>query len=438
MNDANYDINMISMICSSNFLTIITEVFKIFGSMIGLGLINWKLAAFVLIFIPVKILIMIITNKIRTIRYEEILQNSKDINRWQNDNYEGVTEIKLWNLYKVKENEYDSLLLNNTKIMKKLYRLDALDVLLQGFVESGMINILYLLSGMLIWGNELTIGHMFSFLTYSNSLLQTITIFSSIKMQISQVSPSIKSYEEFLDYEEEKSKKEVVLKKIQTIEFQDVCYAIDDKVILDHISFRIEAGDRIGIYGENGSGKSTITKMILRFIEPDSGVIKINDLDIASYSLPAYRERFSVMSQEVFLFNTSISENILMYQNLEYDKKSKLYQKLLSFTKKFPQKENTIVGTDGNFLSGGEKQRIALLRAISRRTNVLIFDEATSNCDTETESYIKSYLLKPDFNITIVITHDFEQLKNFNKIILLNKGQIERKGEFSEIKEAIP
>jgi len=200
--------------------------------------------------------------------------------------------------------------------------------------------------------------------------------------------------------------------------------AFENNVILKDINFELNRGEKIAFIGENGSGKSSCVNLIERLIEPTSGKIYINDIDISDFNIINYRSNIRVVNQTIHLFNKSIRENVLLghFNNEEINNKEKLFD----FIEDLSQGWETNIGVGGNKLSGGEKQKIALARALHKHAKILILDEATSAYDKQSKEMFNDMFLEKNYgDISIFVTHDNTLLKNMDKIIKFKEGKIE-------------
>ena len=203
-------------------------------------------------------------------------------------------------------------------------------------------------------------------------------------------------------------------------------------MIFDDLNFKIEHGNFLGIVGQTGSGKTTIIKLLLRFYDTKSGNIKIGNQNITNLTLKNLRENIGYVSQEIFLFDGTIKENIC-YPDLNFNQENfnMACQKSQAneFIDKLPNKDNTLIGERGQKLSAGQKQRIAIARAIYKNPPIIIFDEATSAVDNETELLIQKALNDiAKERTTIVIAHRLSTVRNANNIIVIDQGKIIESG----------
>jgi len=431
LTDANADINNISRICSSDVVGILIEFITIIGYVIGLSILNWKLTLLVLLIIPVKVLISNVSGKAVEKKMTELLEIQKQISRWQNDTYPGVNEIKNWNLYSHVEGEFAALSTKREKIDTQMSVVMALDSFLKGGSEKILMVALYAYAATQIWNGSFSIGTFFAFIQYSAWIFAPIDVISGLKLVLGNVIPSAKSYIEFHNRDEENfsSKNKEILNPSE-IRFEHVSFGYSKNQILRDFSLTIKRGEKVAIVGANGSGKSTIVNLLLRYYSPSAGAITFDDDNVVGYDLKKYRDYFSVMGQDVFLFNTSVENNINMF---DIGTSSVGEHEFLSYVDNLPEKGKTIVGFNGSSLSGGEKQRIALARAIAKDAKILILDEATSNCDVATEAIFNDVIDKVNCDYIICITHNFELIKDFDRIIILDEGRIIADGNFQQL-----
>lgn len=221
--------------------------------------------------------------------------------------------------------------------------------------------------------------------------------------------------------------------KLESIEFKNVSFGYNSsRLVLNDVSFSLEAGKTIGIVEETGSGKSTISSLLFKFYDVNSGKILINDVDIQSLDSNSLYKLLGIVPQDVTLFNVSIYENILFgrpsAQKEEVEEAIKLAH-LEPFLKKLPDHYDTIVGERGLKLSGGEKQRIAIARVLLKRPALYVFDEATSSLDLKTEEIIMNNIapiLKK--STSFIIAHRLSTVVNADEILVLHNGVVQERG----------
>ena len=221
------------------------------------------------------------------------------------------------------------------------------------------------------------------------------------------------------------------------IEFKDVYFGYDDYSVINGVSFTAKQGEITALIGSSGSGKTTLTKLAARFWDIDRGKILIGGEDISKVDPETLLKNFSIVFQDVTLFNSSIKDNIKIGKKDATDEeivRAAKIAKCYEFINKMPEGIDTLIGENGQRLSGGERQRISIARAILKDAPIILLDEATASLDVENESLIQealSELIKE--KTVIVIAHRLRTIRNANKIVLLNAGKIEAVGTDDEL-----
>lgn len=443
MSEIFQDIANISSLTDTQFLTSFVNLFKIFAGLAALFYINPKLTLVMLASIPIKVLISGFFYKKQMSIYQSLMNLQSFFSAWLGDAISGIVEIRMWGiignrLAKLKLN-LDESMERKSKLMLFGYTDNFLGSFMTMFFNCG----LYLYGALLIQKNEITFGGLVSFISYSSLVFEPIGIISYLITQLSSVRPAFERFLTFLKTDAEVDKPDAVelpsYNVINQISFEDVSLTYDSKKVLNRLNFTINQGEKIAIIGLNGSGKSSIVNLLLRFYEPTEGKIKVNDRDISDYTFESYRSIWSVMNQEFYLFNDSISSNINLSGENSISEVADSCKKAGAdlFVSNLPNQLDTVVGYNGSKLSGGQRQKIALARTLARpNTKILLLDEATSNYDYYSEQVFNDELLSSDrYLMTIIITHRPEILKKFDRIIYLDKGEVIGIGSFQELYE---
>ena len=233
-----------------------------------------------------------------------------------------------------------------------------------------------------------------------------------------------------------KNDEEVIL-TTDDIEFNNVSFAYEQDVVLKNISCKFNANEMTGIVGKSGSGKSTLMNLIARFWEVSDGEICLGNVNINEISATKFYEKFSMVFQNVYLFNDTIYNNLTLGRegaSIEIVKEACQKARCLDFIEELPMGFDTVIEEGGDSLSGGEKQRIAIARAILKDTPIILLDEATASIDVENEAYIKEAINELVRNKTlIVIAHKLASIRQADKIVLLKEGKISEVGTHEEL-----
>jgi ATP-binding cassette subfamily B protein len=271
----------------------------------------------------------------------------------------------------------------------------------------------------------------------------------NVKYSFANMLPSARRLFDFLDTNECEEKKLLVMNNseidIQStngeIEFEDVNFSYEEggKKILQQISFKIAKGEKVAIIGSNGSGKTTMINLLLRFYKPQKGRILVDGININTIKLTEYRRLVSAVTQNPYLFNTTILNNILMkkaYSKKEYDE-ALLYSQSGDFVSIHDDcKQN--IGNNGVMLSGGQKQKLAIARALYKNSKILILDEATANFDIASEENLFKAIQNTFVEKTIIyITHKINILKYVDRVIWLEKGKVHYIGTYDDLCETM-
>ncbi|SHH62791.1 ABC transporter ATP-binding protein [Sporanaerobacter acetigenes] len=430
INSLQMDVSNVSAITDRFMAVNISYIFRVISGVAGLIIISWKLTIIVLAMAPIKYFTVLTLSKRKGKKTEELIENYRDFSAWFDDNIGGVKEIKLWNLYNKRYKTFEKKQKNILKISKESTMLDTWNVFYEIMLEWSVTGLLYILGGILIVNGSLTIGGVFAFLSYSSYVTGPISSILNIRYFFSRIFPSAKRFFSFLDMEEETNFENSIEVKneSQNIQFKNVSFSYEEnREVLKNINFVFSKGEKVAIIGANGSGKTTILDLLLRFIEPSSGEICIGDKNINQISIAKYRSLFSVVSQEPYLFHDTVLNNINLDGNAGKEKVEKACRQsgASEFINKLPKKENSKIGKNGARLSGGEKQKIAVARAIVKYSPIVILDEATSGYDVESDSYLHDVILNELKNKSVImITHRYDNLEGMDKVYRLSEGRL--------------
>lgn len=421
---------------------LITNIITLVGVLIILVFINPLLALLVCIPIPFIALLSIVLRKIR--KYFKVGQTKiAELNAVLQDNFSGMKEIQVFNkqeyeLEKVSEKseEYSSALI------KALFYSGILNPAVN-FISSIGTVIVLIAGPLLAIKTGLSISEVVAFLLYLNLFYTPISTLTRVVEDMQQALAGAERVFEVLDTDpdiKDKPQAKKVGKLTGSIEFQNVSFSYKGDIpVLDNISFKVKQGQMIALVGPTGVGKTTVSALIARFYDPDSGKILMDGIDIKDITLESLRNQLSIVLQDVFLFNGTIAENIAygchnstQEQIEEAAKTAYIHEYIMSL----PEKYETVIGERGVRLSGGQKQRISIARSVLRNSPVLILDEATSAVDTETETEIQKAINKIAGTRTlIVIAHRLSTVKRADKIIVLENGKIAEEGQHDELLE---
>ena len=436
------DVGMITNLVSTAILNFFKDSLTLIGLLSVMFYQNWKLSLFAIIMIPLASIaartlgkrIGKVTNQqmikagTLTSYLIEIFKNHKLMKIFQKEEYE-----------KKRANEYiHDLKETSKKISEVFVRASPIMEFLTGI----MIAFLIYLSAKLISNSELEVSNFFSFLAAMMLAYQPVRSLATLNISIQQglsgarrVLPIIDDVPEIIESEDSK---ELIVDKGQ-IKFKDIKfeYYKDQKGILRSINLDIPGKKMTALVGHSGAGKSTILNLIPRFYNANYGDITIDNQSIYSSTIFSLRKNISLVSQDTTLFDDTIKNNIAYAKSDVTDEEIVAAAKFSyshEFIDKLPNKYETIIGENGIRLSGGEKQRLSIARAMIKKSPIILLDEATSSLDAETEDKIQkaiSFLTKG--RTTIVIAHRLSTILNSDKIYVIDRGEVVGKGKHEDL-----
>ncbi len=434
------DINTFENLIAHAIPDLITNIVTLIGVLVILIIINPMLALLVCIPIPFIALLSVVLRKIR--KYFKVGQAKvAELNAVLQDNFSGMKEIQVFNkqeyeLGKVSEKSQE----HSSALIKALFYSGILNPAVN-FISSIGTVIVLIAGPLLALKTGLSISEVVAFLLYLNLFYTPISTLTRIVEDMQMALAGAERVFEVLDTEpdiKDTPQAKKVGKLSGAIEFKNVVFSYKDNIpVLDDISFKIRSGQMIALVGPTGVGKTTVSAIIARFYDPNSGQVLMDGIDIKDMTLESLRNQLSIVLQDVFLFNGTIAENIAYgckdatrEQIEEAAKTACIHDYIVSL----PEGYETVIGERGVRLSGGQKQRISIARSVLRNSPILILDEATSAVDTETETEIQRAINKIAGTRTlIVIAHRLSTVKRADKIIVLENGKIAEEGQHEEL-----
>ena len=442
ISNLTFDVTKITQLLTDALLSVFKDSLTLFGLMFVMFYQNWKLSLIALVMIPLaSIMARTLGKRIRKVTTEaqeksgflttyliEIFKNHKLIKIFQREKYENNRADKYIDALKEKEKKIAIVFVRSTPIMETLTGI--------------MIAILIFYSGKLILNNEIGIGNFFSFLAAMMLAYQPVRSLATLNLAVNQGISAAKRILPIID-----NKKHIVDNKDSSplklskgnVKFLNVSFKYNNKEghVLNSINLNIEGGRMTSLVGHSGAGKSTILNLIPRFYDRVSGDILIDGSSIYTATISSLRKNISLVSQDTTLFDDTIKNNIA-YASPDSEDKDIIEAAKLSFSEEFinklPNKYNTLIGENGVRLSGGEKQRLSIARAMLKKSSIVLLDEATSSLDAETENKIQeaiNYLTKN--RTTLVIAHRLSTILNSDKIYVIDNGKVIDEGKHEDL-----
>ncbi|MDC0442519.1 ABC transporter ATP-binding protein/permease [Candidatus Pelagibacter sp.] len=436
------DVSMITNLVSTVILNLFKDSLTLLGLLSVMFYQNWKLSLIAIIMIPLaSIAAKSLGKRIGKVTTQqmdnagilnsyliEIFKNHKLIKIFQKETYE-----------KNRANNYISKLKESSRKINVVFqRASPIMELLTGI----MIAFLIFYAAKLIAKNELEVSNFFSFLAAMMLAYQPVRSLATLNISIQQGLSGARRVLPVIDdvpiIKDENYSKELIIKNgeinFENVEFK---YSKNENNILNSINLNIPGQKMTALVGPSGAGKSTILNLIPRFYNAQNGEVKIDDQSIYNSTIYSVRKNISLVSQDTTLFDDTIKNNIA-YANLNASQNEIIeaakYSFADEFIEKLPNKYDTIIGENGVRLSGGEKQRLSIARAILKKSPIILLDEATSSLDAETEDKIQkaiNFLTKG--RTTIVIAHRLSTILNSDKIYVIDRGEVVGKGKHEDL-----
>ena len=428
-----------------NFINILARFLQNVGTLLAILVIN----PIVFIYVSLCICISTIIENHRANEYSKRknknLKTADNLSGFIGELVRGSKDIKMLNTEKVFMHEFtkkvqkynqekNEIMINSTSyilfsnIIENVYSF-ALMILLVIFIERELLSITF---GIVLYNYYSSVKYL---PTTLGGLLNYIKEFNISSSRIQEIISG-------KDFQKETFGDKHIDKIDGNFEFNNVEFSYDTNKVLKGIDFKINSGETVAFVGKSGAGKSTIFNLICKLYNAQSGSIKIDGIDINELDKDSIRGNITIISQDPYIFNMSIKENLkIVKKDLTEEEMIKACKKacLHDFVETLPDKYDTIIGEDGVMLSGGQKQRLAIARALVQNTKIILFDEATSSLDNETQEKIQKAIenMKDKYTI-LIIAHRLSTIKNAERILYLDKGKIIAEGTHRQLMRNCP
>ena len=442
ISNLTYDVLHITNLLSNGILNLFKDSLTLIGLLTVMFVQNWKLSLIAIILIPIASTAARSLGKRMGKVTTEAQEKSGFLTRYLVELFKNHKLTKIFQKEKYETNRANDYLNQlkekNKKIGIVIVRISPIMEVLTGF----MIAILIFYSGKLIASDELSVNNFFSFLAAMMLAYQPVRSLSTLNIIVNQGLSAAGRILPVVDtknlIKNSENAKDIDIKNAN-IKFKNIIFSYNksDGEVLKSINLDFEGGKMTSLVGHSGSGKSTILNLIPRFYDCKNGDITIDNQSIYNVTIHSLRKSISLVSQETTLFDDTIKNNI-KYANLDATDQEIYEAAKLSycdeFINKLSNKYETLIGEDGVRLSGGEKQRISIARAMLKKSSIILLDEATSSLDSETETKIQDALkILTKNKTTIVIAHRLSTVLNSNNIYVIDSGKMVDKGKHEEL-----
>jgi len=438
----NTDISEVQSVLTDAAFAFVTNVFVLLATVGFLVWLNWKLFAVSLLVVPLQLYGVYKVRPLMVDETRQVRELNAAISSFLVESLSAIKFVKLFTAEGVQLRRLGGL---GEKFVAIVTRFEMLGYL--GSTAStattflgGALTTLY--GGYLVIQGQMTIGGLIAFSAYQSRAFSPLQVLMDLYLRIERAGVSLDRIFEFLDLGREQAEQAGQGLRLPDlrgeIAFQDVSFAYTaNEPVLHEVSFPAPAGGRLTILGPSGTGKTTVADLLARLYEPDSGVILLDGHDLRDYDLAWLRSQIVIVSHEPFLFHASLAEN-LRYASPEASLQEVTAAAkavgLHEFIASLPQGYDTVVGERGARLSAGQKQRIALARAVLKRPQILVLDEALSGLDMVSEAGVREALdALMAGRTTITVTHRLSSLREDDAVIVLDKGRVVWEGRYGEL-----
>ena len=425
---------------SSVFIVLTRDTMIVIGLTIVLLYLNWQLSLIVVLMFP---LLSMLSRYYRN-RLEHVIADSqKSIGTMNNiiaEVHQGHRVVKLFGGQKQAANRFDAINSTIVRLSKKITQATAARSPFSEFIASSALAVVIFTA---LWQSQkgyTTIGEFMAFIVAMLQMLSPIKSLANVSIPMQTMFLAADGVCEFLDTPPEQDKGTLMPQHIKgSLSFRniDVEYRSDGIKALDNFNLYIRQGERIALVGRSGSGKSTVVNLLPRFVEPSAGNICIDGTDIADIKLDYLRAQFALVSQDVFLFDDTLFENV-RYSRPDASESEVLSAlqaaNLQSLIDSSPLGLHQHIGANGSKLSGGQRQRVAIARAVLKDAPILLLDEATSALDNESERLVQQALERLMENRTsIIVAHRLTTIESADRIIVMDGGKIIEQGTHDQL-----
>lgn len=445
LNRFTVDATQVTQNATEVITTVVKEISVIFGILFLLLFLSWQLTLIIIVVFPPSILVgRFFARRLRKINRQNIDVNAV-LTQIIREGIDGSRVIKLFNGVRSENERFDRV---NSSLRHQAMKIATAEVAMSPLTQWILsISVAFVIALALNQSKDgsLTVGTFIAYITALAQVFDPIKRLTHITAKAQRMMMATESVFKLIDSPKEVSRSSRDLKfgPNSEIEFRNVCFSFPDTQAnaLDGISFKVKAGQTVAFVGRSGAGKTTLMNLIPRFIEPTSGSVLIDGVELQDYDLVSLRNQMALVGQNVFLFDGTLAENIAYGSNSEASTDEiEIVVKaanLDGFVKSLPEGLQTMVGENGAWISGGQRQRIAIARALLKNVPLLLLDEATSALDNESEKLVQESLDSlMQGRTTFVIAHRLSTIKNADVIYVMDNGRVIESGTHEKLMQS--
>lgn len=430
--------NMYEMF-TSVMVTLFNDILRLAGILVVLYLLNVRLALVMSVFVPLALILTLAFSRLAREKFRAIRSQLSRINSFVQESVSGIPIIQLFGRQQHWQEKFDELSGEYLDRTLKQIRLFAAFMPLTELMSWTAVALILLYGGHLVIGRSLTIGELIAFIAYMRLFFQPLR---ELAQKYSIVQSALASAERIFDMLDTKREIIEIDEPVQlksatgAIEFSSITFGYDPaEPVIRGLDLNITPGETVAVVGPTGSGKSTLISLLLRFYEPQQGLIRIDGVNIADLSMVQLRTAVGVILQDVFILDDTLLHNIVMDSGSSRATVERIIEQtgMSPFIGKLADGLDTRIGDGGRELSTGEKQLLAFARAMCRNPAILILDEATAFIDSETESILEQAIDQLENQTSIIIAHRLSTIKRADRIVVMKDGTIVEQGSHEQL-----
>lgn len=424
----NKEVDTIKENCGYMLTRAVSNVATFLLAGLMIFIIDWR----VMVVSIIILFFYVLNNKFWGIKVKKYAEKSMECNEWSvstiTENYQNALITKLYSAYNYINNKFHKIYKEQYKIQINLELVYSININLSTMLIYLLTVLIWLIGGIGIFNGNMTIGSITALLSYQGMLISPTTFFSGFNNSYNSTLIAINRLEEILNADDEDSSGKELKEVIKTISFKNVYFRYKNREsVLKNLNFTLNQGSMTAFVGPSGCGKSTLVKLIMRLYLPNQGNILINDSNIETFCVQDIRSKIAFIAQDSLFFNDSIIQNIALGTQVSEEELLKYAKELdiLAEINNMPEQWETQISAGSNNISGGQKKRLDILRALLRNADVIIFDESTASIDHARRKKLFDILSKiKSQKIIIFITHNTDEFDKFDQIYTIKNNRI--------------